>query len=174
LILLTLGTHEQPFDRAIDMVAGLGGAQAVLVQHGHTAPRPGLAGFEWVKFVERERMRELVAEASTVICHAGVGCIVTAVTLGKTPVVIPRLARFGEHVDDHQLQITTEMETAGMVVACVDAAALPGAVEAARTRKAVLPGRGDLRQAVREATAEALRRPPKLSLRSVVAGARAR
>jgi UDP-N-acetylglucosamine transferase subunit ALG13 len=174
LILLTLGTHEQPFDRAIDMVEALAGDEPVLVQHGHTPPRLGTAGFEWVEFVERERMRELVAEASTVICHAGVGCIVTAVSLGKTPVVIPRLARHGEHVDDHQLQITTEMEAAGMVVACVDASALAGAVEAARTRKAALPGRGDLKEAVREATADALRRPPKLSLRSVVAAQRAR
>lgn len=174
MILLTLGTHEQPFDRAIDVLESLGGSEAVLVQHGHTPPRLGTPGFEWVEFVERERMHALVAEASTVVCHAGVGCIVTAVSLGKTPVVIPRLARFGEHVDDHQLQITTEFEAAGMVVACVDAAALPAAVAAARTRTASLPSRGDLKQAVRDATERAPRTAAKLSLRSVVAAARAR
>jgi UDP-N-acetylglucosamine transferase subunit ALG13 len=173
VILLTLGTHEQPFDRALDLVAPLGARERVLVQHGHTAPRPGTPGVEWVEFTERERMRELVAEASTVVCHAGTGCIVTAISLGRTPVVIPRLARHGEHVDDHQLQITTEMQAAGMVVACLEGDDLEAAIAEARGRRAALPGRGDLKLAVAEATAPA--RPRRIpSLRAVVGAARAR
>ena len=173
MILLTLGTHEQPFERAIDMVLALGADERILVQHGHTPPRPQTSGVDWVEFVDREQMRQLVADASTVICHAGVGCIMTAVALGTTPVVIPRLARFGEHVDDHQLQITREMEAAGLAVAATDAAALRSAVERAATLVPALPDRGDLREAVRDATAE--RRPrPKLTIRAVVGGARTR
>ena len=167
MILLTLGTHEQPFDRALDLVAPLGAHEPVLVQHGHTTARPGVPGLEWVDFVERDRMRELVSEASAVICHAGVGCIVTAITLGRMPIVIPRLASFGEHIDDHQLQITTEMQAAGMVVACMKDTDLPAAIAEARTRTPVLPGRGDLKRAVADATTLAQPRPI-LSLRSVV------
>ena len=163
MILLTLGTHEQQFERALAGVTPLAARETMVVQHGHTPARPGTPGVEWVEFVERERMRELVAEASTVICHAGVGCIVTAISLGKMPVVIPRLARYGEHVDDHQLQITTEFATAGMVVPCLEGASVERAVDDARGRAPSLPGRGDLRQAVAEATASPfgqwLRRP---------------
>jgi UDP-N-acetylglucosamine transferase subunit ALG13 len=173
LILLTLGTHEQPFERAVDMVAPLGAADTVVVQHGHTPPRPGTPGVEWLRFVERERMRELVREASAVVCHAGVGCIITSISLGKTPVVIPRLARHGEHVDDHQLQITTEMEAAGMAVACLAAGDLTAALATARSSRPMLPGLGDLKLAVAEATAP-LGPRPNLSIRSVVAAARIR
>lgn len=152
MLLLTLGTHEQPFDRAVDAVVPLAAREHVVVQHGHTPARPGVAGIEWVEFTGRARMRELVAEASAVVCHAGTGCIVTAISLGKTPVVMPRLARHGEHVDDHQLQITKEFAAAGMVVACLEGDDLDAAIEEARRRKAVLPGRGDLKAAIAEAT----------------------
>ena len=173
MILLTLGTHEQPFDRAVDFVTPLGLQDTVVVQHGHTPPRPGTPGLEWVRFVEREAMRDLVRDASAVVCHAGVGCIITAISLGKMPVVIPRLARHGEHVDDHQLQITTEMQAAGLAIACLDGAGLPVALAAARAHTPALPGLGDLKQAVAEATASPRPRPI-LSIRSVVAGARSR
>ena len=152
MILLTLGTHEQPFDRAVDAVVPLAAREPVVVQHGHTAARPGTPGVEWIEFTGRERMRELVAEAATVVCHAGTGCIVTAISLGRTPVVIPRLARHGEHVDDHQLQITSEFAAAGLVVPCLEAGDLEAAIEEARGRTAVLPGRGDLKVAIAEAT----------------------
>ena len=171
MILVTLGTHEQPFERALDMLAPITGPETVLVQHGHTPPRPGTPGVEWVEFVGREEMRDLVRKASAVVTHAGVGCIVTAISLRHTPVVIARLARYGEHVDDHQVQITTELETAGMVVACLDGGGLPQAIEKARSHKASLPGRGDIRRAIAEATAVAPRRffP---SIRSVVGAGR--
>ena len=130
----------------------LGARERVVIQHGHTAPRPGTPGVEWIEFTDRERMRELVAEAATVVCHAGTGCIVTAISAGRTPVVIPRLARHGEHVDDHQLQITREFAAAGLVVPCLEGSGLEAAIDDARGRKAVLPGRGDLKAAVAEAT----------------------
>jgi UDP-N-acetylglucosamine--N-acetylmuramyl-(pentapeptide) pyrophosphoryl-undecaprenol N-acetylglucosamine transferase len=170
VIFATVGTHGQPFTRFLDALAGLD--DDVVVQYGHN-PRP--AGVhEAVAFMPFDELNARMREADVVVTHAGVGSVLCARQAGHVPVVVPRLHRYGEHVDDHQLQITTEMEAAGMVVAAVDATALPGAIDAARTRKAALPGHGDLKQAVRDATEEAPRTRPRLSLRSVVAGARAR
>jgi UDP-N-acetylglucosamine transferase subunit ALG13 len=64
-----------------------------------------------------------------VISHAGVGSIMVALSHGKRPIVVPRLERFGEAVDDHQLQVATLLDRAGRVTAVDDLADL-GAVVA--------------------------------------------
>lgn len=50
-----------------------------------------------------------------VVCHAGVGTIMTALKLGHMPIVIPRLQRYGEHVDDHQCDIAGRLAERGLV-----------------------------------------------------------
>jgi UDP-N-acetylglucosamine transferase subunit ALG13 len=61
-------------------------------------------------------MQEFILAADAVVCHAGVGTIMTVLESGRRPVVIPRLRRYGEHVDDHQQQLATELESSGIVV----------------------------------------------------------
>lgn len=153
LIFVALGTHEQPFDRSLDIVEPLAAEHELVIQHGHTPPRPGLRA-EWIDFGAYDEIVELMRRSDAVICHAGVGTIMTALSIGKHPVVLPRLAAHGEHVDDHQLQITTTFADRGVVVACLMPNEIADAVERART----LPPPnaapvGDLLDAVREATA---------------------
>lgn len=50
-----------------------------------------------------------VAEAEVLVLHAGAGSILHAVNAGKCPIVMPRLARFGEHVNDHQLEFASAL-----------------------------------------------------------------
>jgi UDP-N-acetylglucosamine transferase subunit ALG13 len=87
-------------------------------------------------------------EADAVVCHAGVGTLMTAVSLGRVPVAMPRLRAHGEHVDDHQAQIARELGSAGYVIPCVEGADLPAALRRAGSAGA---GRrttsGDLRHA---------------------------
>jgi UDP-N-acetylglucosamine--N-acetylmuramyl-(pentapeptide) pyrophosphoryl-undecaprenol N-acetylglucosamine transferase len=151
LILLTLGTHEQPFARAIDLVEPLAHQEPLVIQHGFTPARAGLAGVRWVEFVDHEELTRLAASASAVVCHAGVGSIMTVLSLGKTPVVIPRLKAFGEHVDDHQLQIARELDSAGVAVAYTGDGELAQALEVAKTRAGSFRPGGSLRQAIVEA-----------------------
>jgi UDP-N-acetylglucosamine transferase subunit ALG13 len=92
--------------------------------------------------------------ADAIVCHAGVGTIMTALSVGKHPVVLPRLAMYGEHVDDHQLQITRAFGERGVVVPCL----MPDEITAAIERAAALPlsnstRKGNLLGAVREAAA---------------------
>src|SRR6185437_3288644 len=118
VIFVTLGTHEQPFDRALDLVAALARRETVLVQHGATPPRPGLSGVEWSEYLDWAPLTALMRDADVVITHAGVGSAVTAIRAGKKPVLVPRLARYGEHVDDHQLQIAERLAEFGLAVVC--------------------------------------------------------
>jgi UDP-N-acetylglucosamine transferase subunit ALG13 len=150
LIFVSLGTHEQPFERAIDLVEPLAPGHVVVVQHGHTPPRYDRAGMVWNRFVAYEQVVELMLEADAVVCHAGVGTVMTALGLGRTPVVVPRLARLGEHVDDHQLQITAALVERGLAVPVYEGGDMRAALrEAARQRSGTLAVSGDLREAVR-------------------------
>ncbi len=63
-----------------------------------------------------------------VVCHAGVGSIVLARRYGHRPIVMPRRPRFGEHVDEHQLQLTRRLAEAGIVTVVEDAGQLAAAV----------------------------------------------
>jgi UDP-N-acetylglucosamine transferase subunit ALG13 len=121
LILLSLGTHQQPFTRALDLVEPLArGGTELVVQHGSTPPRPEMPNSTWVRFMAFAEVVEAMGRADSVICHAGVGTIVTALQAGHTPVVLPRMARLGEHVDDHQLDIATRFAERGLI-RCVSA-----------------------------------------------------
>jgi UDP-N-acetylglucosamine transferase subunit ALG13 len=132
VIFVTLGTHEAPFDRALDLVAELAGRDELLVQHGATQARPSLPHIEWLDYLAWEPLTARMRDAEVVITHAGVGSAVTAIRSGKKPVLVPRLARFGEHVDDHQLQLAERLAEFDLAVACGPGDRLDGAVAEAR------------------------------------------
>jgi len=73
-------------------------------------------------------------EADVVVTHAGVGSVLCAREAGHVPVVVPRLHRFGEHVDDHQLELVAALAGDGHVIAVTDMAELGAAVEKAGRR----------------------------------------
>ena len=116
LIVVTLGTHDQPFDRALDVVEPLLRNEQLVVQHGATRARPYGNSTRWIRFVPYDEFQKLVDAASAVISHAGVGTIMTVLRSGMMPIVIPRLHQHGEHVDDHQLEITDAFASRGLVV----------------------------------------------------------
>lgn len=153
MIYVSLGTHEQPFVRALDIVLSLTADEYLVIQHGSTPARADtLKNCSWEQFVEWSVMRQHLADASVVVGHAGVGFILLALQTGKIPVVIPRLARFHEHVDDHQVEIAEGFAQRGLVVHCRDSAHSDESVATARSSSmaAVETGRS-LRKAVFEA-----------------------
>jgi UDP-N-acetylglucosamine transferase subunit ALG13 len=116
LIFLSLGTHQQPFTRALDLVEPLAlGGEDLVIQHGSTPLRQTMPNTTWLEFIAFEEVADMMAKAKSVVCHAGVGTIMTALQAEHTPVIVPRLARYGEHVDDHQLDIATRFAERGLV-----------------------------------------------------------
>ena len=101
MILVTIGTNEQPFDRLIRAATTLGGDEPLLVQHGSSRVPHGRG--EWVDFLSFDELADRARQARVVVCHAGVGSIMLARRCGHRPVVVPRRHQLGEAVDDHQL-----------------------------------------------------------------------
>ena len=122
VILVTTGTNGAPFDRLLREVESARRPEPVVVQHGPSPLRP--ANATCVDYVSYEELARLVQEARTVVAHGGVGSILVALANGKRPIVAPRLARFGEAVDDHQLELGRKLDAAGLVTLVEDPAQL--------------------------------------------------
>lgn len=117
MILVTVGLERFPFDRLLRTIDGLvaSGAirETVFGQIGHSRYEP--KHFAHCRFLPFDQMRRRLQEADVVVCHGGVGTILTAVSLGKTPLVFPRRAEFGEQLDDHQLDLAARLKTGHQV-----------------------------------------------------------
>lgn len=112
MIFVTVGTHQQPFDRLMRALTALP-ADELVVQYGHAEPPANVA--RAVSFQSFPEMLEAFATADVVVTHAGVGSILCATNAGHVPVVVPRLKQYGEHVDDHQVHLIRELERDGRV-----------------------------------------------------------
>ena len=118
MILVTTGTNGAPFDRLLRAVELLPAGEPVVVQHGPSSLRP--PGCDCVDYVSFSKLVELVQDAQLVITHAGVGSILVALMNGKRPVVVPRLPRFGEIVDDHQFDLARKLSDADLITLVED------------------------------------------------------
>jgi len=116
LVLLTVGTDHHPFERAVrwlDSWSPQGADARRLVQHGtSTSPQVG----EGHAYLDYDRLQSALDEAAVVVCHGGPATIVEARRHGRLPVVLPRSAARGEHVDDHQVAFTAALARRGEIV----------------------------------------------------------
>jgi UDP-N-acetylglucosamine transferase subunit ALG13 len=126
MILVTTGSSGAPFDRLLRVIERLEVEEELVVQHGPSAIRPpGATCFDFLPF---HQLDELVETARKVVAHAGAGSILLCASHGRVPIVVPRLARYGEVVDDHQLFLARRLHTAGTVVCAEDPEDLPGLI----------------------------------------------
>jgi UDP-N-acetylglucosamine transferase subunit ALG13 len=149
VIFATVGTHQDGFPRMLRALEELRGEELV-VQYGYGQPPANAAVAE--PFFPFPQMAEHFAAADVVVTHAGVGSILLAIRHGHVPIVIPRLQRNGEHLDDHQVELAERMAAQGRVEVVWDTADLASAVARTPRRGApeVLPVTG-LHAAVRAA-----------------------
>jgi beta-1,4-N-acetylglucosaminyltransferase len=124
VIFVVLGTQAYQFDRLLRELDGI--EEELVIQGGSSTFRPG--GAEWFDYLEYPALVERVRSARVVVAHAGVGSIVTAVAEGKRPIVVPRLKRYGEAVDDHQVPFARRLAETGIVTLVEDPAQLPAAL----------------------------------------------
>ncbi len=134
MIFVTVGTHHQRFERLLDSLGALDGDDLV-VQYGPGPRPPGVAVAE--PFMPFDRMLECFRSADKVITHAGVGSILCAAREGHTPLVVPRRHDLGEHVDDHQIELTKALEARGSVIAAWETGRLAQLLAGAPSRQTV-------------------------------------
>lgn len=112
MIFVTVGTHEQAFDRLIEYIDNLKRddliKEQVVIQTGYSNYKPIYC--MWKKIYPYQKMMELVAEARIVITHGGPSSFIMPLQIGKVPIVVPRMKKYGEHVNDHQVEFTLEVE----------------------------------------------------------------
>jgi UDP-N-acetylglucosamine transferase subunit ALG13 len=113
MIFVTVGTNEAPFDRLLHAIERLGGDEEIVVQLGHGGVRP--ANAECVEFLEYDVLAATMRRARRVVTHAGVGTVLTALSVGVQPIVVPRRRRFAEAVDDHQVAFASRLGDVGLV-----------------------------------------------------------
>ncbi|NJE00293.1 beta-1,4-galactosyltransferase, partial [Thermococcus sp. LS1] len=88
---------------------------------------------KWFRFLEREEdILELYKKADVIVAHAGAGTLLTALSFGKPIVVVPRLKKFGEHVDDQQLELAEALENMNKAIAVYDIEKLEDAIKKAK------------------------------------------
>jgi beta-1,4-N-acetylglucosaminyltransferase len=126
MIFVTTGTNEAPFDRLVHASGLLTGRQAIVVQRGSSALQP--RGVLCVDFLPFAELVKFIRRARVVVTHAGVGSVMVALANGKRPIVVPRLRRFGEAVDDHQVPLALRLQREGLVTVVEDPAQLPEAL----------------------------------------------
>ena len=126
MIFVTVGTHHQPFDRLLGALDALDGHELV-VQYGPAAPPAEVKRAE--AYMPFDAMLECFRTADVVVTHAGVGSILCARREGHVPLVVPRRHDLGEHVDEHQAELTRKLEVRGSVVAIWDTGDLAKAVD---------------------------------------------
>jgi UDP-N-acetylglucosamine transferase subunit ALG13 len=124
MIVFTIGTSE-PFDRLVAVADAVAEAcdERVLVQSGRTRCR--LTRAEMVSFVPYDELLKLVTEARIVVTHAGAGSALLALGQDKRPVLVPRLRRHGEAIDDHQVIFGERLAALGLAHFVNDPADLP-------------------------------------------------
>lgn len=125
-----------PFDRlakAVDELRGSGIVEEeVFVQLGSCTYEPRHARFE--RFLSFGEVCENIRKASVVITHAGAGSTLVCIQQGKCPIIVPRLPRFGEIVDGHQVPFARRLAAGNVALAVEDTALLGEAIESARHR----------------------------------------
>ena len=112
MIFVTVGTHEQPFNRLIEAVDRMKDEKVfdddVIIQVGYSTYEPKFC--EWQKWYPYDKMLEFVNQARIVITHGGPSSFIMPLQIGKIPIVVPRQKQYGEHVNDHQVEFCKAVE----------------------------------------------------------------
>jgi UDP-N-acetylglucosamine transferase subunit ALG13 len=117
-VVVTVGTLSFSFRRLFERLRMvLPPGATVLVQAG-----PEAADISWPEadvraMVRPDELSRAMRDADIVIAHGGIGSALMAFEAGKSPILVPRRVRFGEHVDDHQEQIARQFARRGLAVA---------------------------------------------------------
>ena len=137
MIFVTLGTNDNSFERllkAIDKEIEKGTIKdKVIVQAGCTKYES--KNMEIFDLIPREEFDRLISECDLLITHGGVGSILTGVNNGKKVIAVPRLAKYKEHGNDHQLQIVDNFSERKYILAVKDLNKLGKTIEKAKTFK---------------------------------------
>lgn len=137
MTLVILGTQDKTFERllkAIEKQIKLGNLKKeVIVQAGSTKYTSKY--MKIFDYIPMEQFSKFIDEADLIITHGGVGTILTSIRKNKKVIAVPRLSKYKEHENDHQLEIVSEFTKRGYIIPCYDLKKMDEAIEEAKTFK---------------------------------------
>jgi len=116
MIFITVGTQKQQFTRLLELVENSVELknEKKIAQIGHTKYES--KKIETFSFISLEEIEKYIDEADLVISHGGVGTIFSGLLKHKKVLVVPRLEKYEEHINDHQVEISKELENSGHII----------------------------------------------------------
>lgn len=131
MIFVTVGTHEQPFNRLVSKIDELKGKgviqEEVIIQTGYCTYEP--KNCTWSKLIPYDDMIKNVNDARIVITHGGPASFIMPLQVGKVPIVVPRKYDFDEHVNNHQVEFSNAVaERFGNLIVVEDVDKLENAI----------------------------------------------
>ncbi|MBU5454189.1 MAG: glycosyl transferase family 28 [Clostridiales bacterium] len=122
MIFITVGTHEQQFNRLVKEVDKLKESgvikEDVFIQLGYSDYIP--KNCEWKKMISYDEMDNYIRNSRIVITHGGPGSIFQCINYNKTPIVVPRNPEYDEHVDNHQIEFVRKLNDKKSVIGIED------------------------------------------------------
>lgn len=135
MIFITVGSQKFQFDRLLKAVDELIEqkllTEEVFAQIGYCRYKP--KHYAYQKFLDHDEFERMTQTADIILTHGGTGVIIGALKKGKKVIAVPRLAQYGEHVDDHQLQLISQFQNLNLICSCQDLTRLSEAFEKVRT-----------------------------------------
>ena len=128
---VSVGNARQPFNRLLSSIDDLAAVlpSPVTVQYGNN--KYNNSKYQCIDFLDIDDFNRNISISDLVITHAGAGSIITALTSGKIPVVMPRRKEYGELVDDHQIEFVNELAEKGLIIIAENESALRSSIEKA-------------------------------------------
>ena len=125
-----LGTQNNSFHRLLEEIDRLINdgqiKEEVVVQSGYTKYES--TNMKIFDFISSDELEKLEQQADCIITHGGVGSIIGSIEKNKKVIAVPRLKQYGEHVNDHQLDIVQSFDKLGYIIGITDVSELSDAL----------------------------------------------
>lgn len=120
MIFVVLGTQKFQCNRLLEQIDKLIElkkiSEDVFAQIGHSTYKP--KNFSFTDFLNKDEFEEKMSCCDLLITHSGVGTIISGMNKNKKIIVYPRLKKYGEHIDNHQLEIAEAFADKRYVLLC--------------------------------------------------------
>ena len=107
MIFVCVGSRDYQFNRLLEALDELAAAgritDEIIAQTGSSEYEP--KHYTWYRYLDQQVFKDYQQKADLIISHGGTGALVGALKLGKQVIAVPRLAKYAEHIDDHQTQV---------------------------------------------------------------------
>ena len=137
MIFVTVGSQKFQFNRLlkeVDELIETGKIKDdIFAQIGASDYKP--KNYKYKEFITQEVFNDYLNKADIIITHAGTGVIVNAIIKGKKVIGVPRLAKYGEHVDDHQIQLINEFKEMNFIEPVYKMNKLKDAIETVKEKR---------------------------------------